>query len=97
MTTTTRWWWVRHAPVTVNNGCVYGQTDLPGKGPCVGDLLPVEGDESALLRPIEVGLTVYADDGDLIVGEQVAFDRLAERESVEHGPELGGGATINGL
>lgn len=23
----TRWWWVRHAPVTVNNGCVYGQTD----------------------------------------------------------------------
>jgi broad specificity phosphatase PhoE len=29
MTTTTRWWWVRHAPVTVNNGCVYGQTDLP--------------------------------------------------------------------
>ena len=24
---TTRWWWVRHAPVTVNNGCVYGQTD----------------------------------------------------------------------
>lgn len=29
MSTTTRWWWVRHAPVTVNNGCVYGQTDLP--------------------------------------------------------------------
>jgi alpha-ribazole phosphatase len=24
---TTRWWWVRHAPVTVNDGCVYGQTD----------------------------------------------------------------------
>jgi alpha-ribazole phosphatase len=23
----TRWWWVRHAPVTVNNGCIYGQTD----------------------------------------------------------------------
>jgi alpha-ribazole phosphatase len=23
----TRWWWVRHAPVTVNNGCVYGQSD----------------------------------------------------------------------
>ena len=27
MSHTTRWWWVRHAPVTVNNGCVYGQTD----------------------------------------------------------------------
>jgi alpha-ribazole phosphatase len=25
--TITRWWWVRHAPVTVNNGCIYGQTD----------------------------------------------------------------------
>jgi broad specificity phosphatase PhoE len=26
---TTRWWWVRHAPVTANNGCCYGQTDFP--------------------------------------------------------------------
>jgi len=26
---TTRWWWVRHAPVIVNKGCCYGQTDLP--------------------------------------------------------------------
>lgn len=25
----TRWWWIRHAPVTVNKGCVYGQTDHP--------------------------------------------------------------------
>ena len=25
----TRWWWIRHAPVTVNNGCCYGQTDFP--------------------------------------------------------------------
>ena len=25
----TRWWWVRHAPVTVNHGCCYGQTDFP--------------------------------------------------------------------
>jgi len=24
---TTRWWWVRHAPVTVNQGRIYGQTD----------------------------------------------------------------------
>jgi alpha-ribazole phosphatase len=29
MSATTRWWWVRHAPVTVNNGACYGQTDLP--------------------------------------------------------------------
>jgi alpha-ribazole phosphatase len=26
---TTRWWWIRHAPVTVNKGCCYGQTDFP--------------------------------------------------------------------
>ena len=25
----TRGWWVRHAPVTVNNGHIYGQQDLP--------------------------------------------------------------------
>jgi alpha-ribazole phosphatase len=25
----TRWWLVRHAPVTVNNGRCYGQTDVP--------------------------------------------------------------------
>jgi broad specificity phosphatase PhoE len=24
---TTRWWWIRHAPVTVNQGRIYGQTD----------------------------------------------------------------------
>ena len=25
----TRWWWVRHAPVRVDEGRIYGQTDLP--------------------------------------------------------------------
>jgi broad specificity phosphatase PhoE len=36
----TRWWWIRHAKVAANHGCVYGQTDLP----CVvenEDSLPV--------------------------------------------------------
>ena len=23
----TRWWWIRHAPVTSNNGCMYGASD----------------------------------------------------------------------
>ncbi len=26
--TVTRWWWIRHAPVTADGGCIYGQTDL---------------------------------------------------------------------
>lgn len=25
----TRWWWIRHAPVTVDGGRIYGQKDLP--------------------------------------------------------------------
>jgi len=25
----TRWWWIRHAPVTEDGGCIYGQRDLP--------------------------------------------------------------------
>lgn len=29
MTAVTRWWWVRHAPVTSNEGKIYGQQDLP--------------------------------------------------------------------
>jgi alpha-ribazole phosphatase len=29
MSAVTRWWWVRHAPVTVNDGRCYGQTDFP--------------------------------------------------------------------
>ena len=59
------------------------QTDLPGKGSCVGDLLSVEGDEGALLRPIEVGVIVHADYRDLVVGQQVTLDGLAEREAME--------------
>lgn len=27
--TVTRWWWIRHAPVTTDNGCFYGQMDMP--------------------------------------------------------------------
>ncbi|MDP6953793.1 MAG: histidine phosphatase family protein [Alphaproteobacteria bacterium] len=27
--TSTRWWWVRHAPVTANNGRMYGASDPP--------------------------------------------------------------------
>lgn len=28
-TTVTRWWWIRHAPVTDYGGKLYGQTDVP--------------------------------------------------------------------
>src|SRR5580698_6592435 len=26
--TATRWWWVRHAPVRDDGGCIYGQKDM---------------------------------------------------------------------
>ena len=29
MSRETRWWWIRHAPVTENSGKIYGQVDLP--------------------------------------------------------------------
>lgn len=29
MTAVTQWWWVRHAPVRVHGGKIYGQQDLP--------------------------------------------------------------------
>ncbi len=29
MTQVTRWWWIRHAPVTANKGRIYGQGDPP--------------------------------------------------------------------
>ncbi len=28
MTVTTSWWWIRHAPVTEDGGCIYGQSDI---------------------------------------------------------------------
>ena len=29
MAATTRWWWIRHAPVTNPDGLIYGQSDVP--------------------------------------------------------------------
>ncbi|MBB3066493.1 histidine phosphatase family protein [Limibacillus halophilus] len=29
MSNATHWWWIRHAPVTCNDGRIYGQTDHP--------------------------------------------------------------------
>jgi broad specificity phosphatase PhoE len=33
----TRWWWIRHAPVTSHGGRIYGQNDLPAD--CADDAL----------------------------------------------------------
>jgi alpha-ribazole phosphatase len=36
----TRWWWIRHAPVTSHRGRIYGQTDVPAD---CSDPLPFRG------------------------------------------------------
>ena len=48
-TVATRWWWVRHAPVTVNEGRMYGASDpkadiaTPEIYKGLAELLPNEG------------------------------------------------------
>ena len=43
----TRWWWVRHAPVREDGGCIYGQKDIGCDTsdrvvfPAVGTVLPL--------------------------------------------------------
>ena len=58
-----------------------GQADLSGERAGVGHLGAVEGDEPAPLGPVAVGGVVDADDGHLVVGEQVTLDRLGERRA----------------
>ena len=64
-----------------------GQADLSGQGAGVGHLGAVDGDEPAPLRPVAVGGVIDADDDHLVVGEQVALDRLGEPQPVKHRAE----------
>ena len=70
--------WKRDDPAQVVLPHRLRQPDLSGEGAGVGGLVPVARDEDAPLRPVPVGGVVHADDGDLVVGEQVPLDRLAE-------------------
>lgn len=64
----TRWWWVRHAPVTANKGCIYGQTDWPcetGDAPTfqrLAKLLPKDAVwvTSNLLRTKQTAAAIHA-------------------------------------
>lgn len=47
MTTTTRWWWIRHAPVTTDGGNIYGQIDIDAD---VADAAPFAGLAATLPR-----------------------------------------------
>src|SRR5258708_22859348 len=55
----TRWWWVRHAPVREDGGCIYGQKDIGCDTSdrvvfeAVGEILPPHAvwDGSHMKRP----------------------------------------------
>lgn len=51
MTETTRWWWIRHAPVTAMKGRIYGQDDPPADAddPVAGEALARALPEDAVL------------------------------------------------
>lgn len=84
-TVETRWWWVRHAPVTANNGRIYGQQDLPCDTSEVAaytglkDLLP----NDAVLVTSTLQRTVQTADAireqGLTVAERYVVDDLKEQ------------------
>lgn len=51
----TRWWWIRHAPVHVDQGRIYGQRDLP----CDCSDAPLFARLAALLPPRAVWVTSH--------------------------------------
>lgn len=53
--TRTRWWWIRHAPVRVDEGRIYGQRDLP----CDCSDAPVFSGLAALLPQDAIWVTSY--------------------------------------
>lgn len=71
MTQTTRWWWVRHAPVN-SGGVIYGQDDLPCDCSDVGKFRAL----SAMLPHTEVWLTSH-----LMRTHQTAAGILAHRDA----------------
>ena len=81
----TRWWWVRHAPVTANNGRIYGQRDLPcdtGDAVAFDGLTSVLPDgavmvTSSLLRTIQTADAICR--AGLSVAERHAEDALKEQ------------------
>lgn len=81
----TRWWWVRHAPVTVNQGRIYGQQDLPcdtGDAEAftgLAKMLPTESVlvTSALMRAHQTADAIRA--AGLALPEKIQFDALNEQ------------------
>ena len=90
----TRWWWVRHAPVREDNGCIYGQKDL---GCDTSDRVVFEavGSDTAWIDAVELarpGGTVLmfgglpADARPPIDAYRVHYEELTVRGSFHHTP-----------
>jgi len=87
----TRWWWVRHAPVVVNEGKVYGQIDHPcdcGDRPtfqALAQLLPKDAVwiTSSLQRTRQTAEAILAESGErpaLLVEPELMEQNFGERQ-----------------
>ena len=83
----TRWWWIRHAPVTTDGGRIYGQTDLPGDTSDPAPYAPLARRlprdavwvASHLRRTHDTAAAIRKADPDAGFGEPEIFHGLAEQ------------------
>jgi broad specificity phosphatase PhoE len=95
--TVTRWWWVRHAPVTAHGGRIYGQEDYPADlsdGPAfaaLASLLPTEPVwvTSHLRRTRETAAAIFAHTpagvSDCLVEPDIAEQHVGAWHGLTHG------------
>jgi len=85
--TETRWWWIRHAPVTVNQGRIYGQndhpcdTDDPPTFQALARLVPADAVwvTSTLLRTVQTAEAIRAEMAPPPTEGAEAFDAFKEQ------------------
>jgi alpha-ribazole phosphatase len=83
----TRWWWIRHAPVIVDDGRIYGQSDLPcdcGDARVFSSLAALLPDNavwltSHLARTHQTARAIFATAGAAAAPELVQDKDLAEQ------------------
>src|SRR5215470_8003755 len=95
--TVTRWWWVRHAPVTAHGGRIYGQEDYPAElsdgaaFATLASLLPTEPVwvTSHLRRTGETAAAIFAHTpagvSDCLVEPDIAEQHVGAWHGLTHG------------
>lgn len=65
----------------------FEQANLAGERASVGDLVTVARDQLAPLSPRTIGLVVHTDHHHLVVRQELARNRIAKRQPMQHRPE----------